>query len=151
LNCRIGHGSKLRIKIGKGKSERPATAHFTFAFSSPKNIHEDRSRKGPIQMDPFDFSASGRGQPRGQEVRRRKEPFGLTQFRYGFGQALVVPSRHSSAWPPRKPLTRITLVSRPYGLTVYSLLTLSGPPPLTDVRFFLPLKHTKNSDLSNPF
>jgi hypothetical protein len=33
LNCRIGHGSNLRIKIGKGKSERPATAHWRSLFS----------------------------------------------------------------------------------------------------------------------
>lgn len=35
LNCRIGHGSNLRIKIGKGKSERLATAHWRSLFSLP--------------------------------------------------------------------------------------------------------------------
>ena len=32
----------------------------------------------------------------------------------GIGQALVAPSRRSSAWPPRRPFARITLAQHPF-------------------------------------
>lgn len=74
----------MRGAILGSKPFRVRHRSLAFAFFSPKHIHEDRSSTGPIQMDPFDFSASGKGQPRGQEVRMRKEPFvwALSQFKF---------------------------------------------------------------------